>query len=222
MSRERARRISLCLSRGCFPEALPAARSGDARLSPWRSRSTTPPGTGATARAKFATEELIPWEVEAELHEGRLPPEVEKRHKKLAIELGFSAMDVPAARGGREARIVDQVAVWEQLGRVTNALCWCFSEAQSWMFEACTRGAARAFHPAAHERQAQGVLRDHRERLGLGRRDRDDRAARPRRLPHLRREVVRHERESRGLLHPAGAAHRRRRTRARTRSSSST
>ena len=33
---------------------------------------------------KFATEELIPWEVEAELHEGRLPPEVEKKHKKLA------------------------------------------------------------------------------------------------------------------------------------------
>ncbi|MEX0735617.1 MAG: acyl-CoA dehydrogenase family protein [Steroidobacteraceae bacterium] len=88
--------------------------------------------------ARFATEELIPWEVEAELHEGRLPPEVESRHKQLAIELGFSAMDVPVARGGRAARIVDQVAVWEQLGRVTNALCWCFSEAQSWMFEACT------------------------------------------------------------------------------------
>ncbi|MGH8197345.1 MAG: acyl-CoA dehydrogenase family protein [Steroidobacteraceae bacterium] len=88
--------------------------------------------------ARFATEELIPWEVEAELHAGRLPPEVETRHKQLAIELGFSAMDVPGARGGRAARIVDQVAVWEQLGRVTNALCWCFSEAQSWMFEACT------------------------------------------------------------------------------------
>ena len=54
---------------------------------------------------KFATEELIPWEVEAELHEGRLPPEVEKKHKKLAIELGFSGMDVPKIRhpahGGR-------------------------------------------------------------------------------------------------------------------------
>lgn len=95
--------------------------------------------------AKFATEELIPWEVEAELHEGRLPPEVEKRHKKLAIELGFSGMDVPAARGGREARIVDQVAVWEQLGRVTNALCWCFSEAHSWMFEACTEAQLERF-----------------------------------------------------------------------------
>jgi alkylation response protein AidB-like acyl-CoA dehydrogenase len=94
---------------------------------------------------RFATEELIPWEVEAELHEGRLPPEVEKRHKKLAIEHGFSAMDVPKARGGREARIVDQVAVWEQLGRVTNALCWCFSEAQSWMFEACSEEQIRRF-----------------------------------------------------------------------------
>ncbi len=91
------------------------------------------------ARAfRFATEELIPNEVEAELHEGRLPPEIEKRHKKLAVELGFSAMDVPKGRGGLELRTVDQVAVWEQLGRVTNALCWCFSEAQSWMFEACS------------------------------------------------------------------------------------
>ncbi len=48
-------------------------------------------------------------------------------------------MDVPAAHGGREARVVDQVAVWEQLGRVTNALCWCFSEPHRWMFEACSK-----------------------------------------------------------------------------------
>jgi len=99
----------------------------DAQATAWRDKAF-----------RFATEELIPHEVEAELHEGRLPPEIEKRHKKLAIELGFSAMDVPKAHGGLELRIVDQVAVWEQLGRVTNALCWCFSEAQSWMFEACT------------------------------------------------------------------------------------
>src|SRR5688572_31020609 len=99
----------------------------DATTRDWRDRAF-----------RFATEELIPREVEAELNEGRLPPEVEKRHKKLAIELGFSAMDVPKAQGGLALRIVDQVAVWEQLGRVTNALCWCFSEAQGWMFEACT------------------------------------------------------------------------------------
>ena len=88
--------------------------------------------------AQFATQELIPWEVEAEFNSGVLPTDVRQRQRKLAIELGFSAMDVPLKHGGRELRVLDQVAVWEQLGRVTNALCWCFSEAQRWMFEACS------------------------------------------------------------------------------------
>lgn len=106
----------------------------DATARQWRDRAF-----------RFATEELIPWEVEAELHEGRLPAETEKRHRKLGVELGFSAMDVPKSQGGLELRNVDQVAVWEQLGRVTNALCWCFSEAQRWMFEACTADQLRRF-----------------------------------------------------------------------------
>ncbi len=100
----------------------------DEQARSWRDRA-----------ARFANEELIPWEVEAELHEGKLPPEVKARHKQLAIELGLSAMDVPAKHGGHDARVVDQVAAWEQLGRVTNALCWCFSEPHRWMFEACSK-----------------------------------------------------------------------------------
>ena len=72
------------------------------------------------------------------MNEGRLPPDVAKAHATEARELGFSAMDVPAEHGGLALRQVDQVAVWEQLGRVTNALCWCFSEPHRWMFEACT------------------------------------------------------------------------------------
>lgn len=87
---------------------------------------------------RFAEEELIPFEVEAEMNGGRLPEQVAKRHKTRAVELGFSAMDVPKTHGGLELRTVDQVAVWEQLGRVTNALCWCFSEPHQWMFEACS------------------------------------------------------------------------------------
>ena len=87
---------------------------------------------------RFAEEELIPYEVEAELSGGRLPEAVWKRHKKLAVELGFSSMDVPREYGGLALRTVDQVAAWEQLGRVTNALCWCFSEPHQWMFEACS------------------------------------------------------------------------------------
>ncbi len=90
-----------------------------------------------TAR-RFAEEVLIPREVEAEMNDGRLPEDVGTAHAQQALELGFSAMDVPREHGGLALRHVDQVAAWEQLGRVTNALCWCFSEPHHWMFEACT------------------------------------------------------------------------------------
>ena len=88
---------------------------------------------------EFAETELIPWEVEAEMNQGELPPEVRARHQKLALDMGLSAMDVPEALGGLALCNTQQVAVWEQLGRVTNALCWCFSEPQLWMFEACNQ-----------------------------------------------------------------------------------
>lgn len=87
---------------------------------------------------KFADQELRPWEVEAEMNNGEIPPEIRQRHQQMAIDLGFSKMDVPKKYNGFELNMLEQVAVWEQLGRVTNALCWCFSEAQRWMFEACT------------------------------------------------------------------------------------
>ena len=87
---------------------------------------------------QYAEQELIPYEEYAELHEGVVPPEVAARHKARAIELGLSRMDAPLAHGGLALPKLDQVVVWEQLGRVTNALCWSASEAHAWMFEACT------------------------------------------------------------------------------------
>ncbi len=87
---------------------------------------------------EYADEYLQPHEVEAELNEGVLPADISKRNKKHAIALGFSAMDVPRSHGGLELPLVEQVAVWEQMGRVTNALSWCFPEPQKWMFEACS------------------------------------------------------------------------------------
>lgn len=87
---------------------------------------------------QFAEKELIPFEVEAEMNSGQLPSDVSGRHKRMARELGFSSMDAPVKYGGLGLRTIDQVAVWEQLGRVTNALCWCFSEPHQWMFEACS------------------------------------------------------------------------------------
>lgn len=87
---------------------------------------------------EYADNYLLPHEVDAELNDGDLPPEITKRNKLRAIELGFTAIDVPKAYGGLELSMEEQVAIWEQLGRVTNALSWCFAEPQSWMFEACT------------------------------------------------------------------------------------
>ena len=86
----------------------------------------------------YADEYLLPCEVEAELNDGELPADVVARQKARALELGLSRMDVPREYGGLELPMVAQVAVWEQLGRITNALAWCFPEPQRWMFEACS------------------------------------------------------------------------------------
>ncbi len=86
----------------------------------------------------YADEFLQPHEVEAELNDGVLADEITQRNKQRAIELGFTAIDVPKRHGGLELSMECQVAIWEQLGRVTNALSWCFPEAQSWMFDACS------------------------------------------------------------------------------------
>ena len=86
----------------------------------------------------YADEYLQPHEVEAELNEGELRAEITARNKTRAIEMGFTAIDVPKSHGGLELPMESQAAIWEQLGRVTNALSWCFPEAQSWMFEACS------------------------------------------------------------------------------------
>ena len=85
----------------------------------------------------FADEYLLPHEIEAELNNGELSPEIQKRNKDRAIELGFPGLDAPKEHGGLGLGMVEQVAFWEQLGRITNALSWCFPEAQNWMFDAC-------------------------------------------------------------------------------------
>ena len=89
-------------------------------------------------KARAYVEELIPHEEFAELHEGVLPPEVAARHKERALELGLSRIDAPLAHGGLQLPMLDQAVIWEQLGRVTNALCWAVPEAHSWMFDACS------------------------------------------------------------------------------------
>jgi alkylation response protein AidB-like acyl-CoA dehydrogenase len=86
----------------------------------------------------FADQELRPFEIHAEMNEGRIPPEDRAAHERAAIAMGLPLMDVPESLGGLALPVLTQVAVTEQLGRITNALGWCYGEAQGWMFEACS------------------------------------------------------------------------------------
>ena len=84
---------------------------------------------------KFVDTELIPWEIYAEKNEGNIPSEIEKKHQQLAIKFGLPGMGISKKEGGLGLSMFEQMIIWEQLGRVTNALCWCFSAAQDWMEE---------------------------------------------------------------------------------------
>jgi len=87
---------------------------------------------------RFVDTEILPYEVEAELNDGEIPPEVVARHERMAIEIGLSRLDAPPKHGGLGLPVLDQVAATEPIGRATNALGWCYAEAQGWMFEACS------------------------------------------------------------------------------------
>ena len=81
---------------------------------------------------RFIDDELIPWEVHAEEHEGQIPEDARARHHRLAVELGLDAMNMPKELGGGGMTMLQQTLVSEQLGRVTNALGWCVHTPPAW------------------------------------------------------------------------------------------
>ncbi|MEX2648186.1 MAG: acyl-CoA dehydrogenase [Alphaproteobacteria bacterium] len=86
----------------------------------------------------FVDEELIPWEVHAEMNEGEIPPEVGERHRSLTKRMGLWNWAVETKHGGGGFGALGDVIIQEQLGRVTNALGWVVPTANPWMFEACS------------------------------------------------------------------------------------
>src|SRR5580698_9013265 len=85
------------------------------------------------ASAATFADELIPFEVEAELNNGDLPKEITAAHKARAIELGLFATNMPTELGGGGRSALQQVLVQEQVGRVTNALAWVVATPPSWL-----------------------------------------------------------------------------------------
>jgi acyl-CoA dehydrogenase len=90
------------------------------------------------ARARTFADELIPFELEAELNGGELPKAVVAAHKARAIELGLFATNMPAELGGAGCTSLQQVLVQEQVGRVTNALAWVAATPPSWFAPVAT------------------------------------------------------------------------------------
>ncbi|HEX6119029.1 MAG TPA: acyl-CoA dehydrogenase family protein [Dongiaceae bacterium] len=87
---------------------------------------------------RYVDDELIPWEVHAEMNHGEVPSEILVRQKAAARDLGLNSMDAPRELGGGGFSMLLQAVVQEQTGRVTNALSWRFSNVQRWMVEACS------------------------------------------------------------------------------------
>jgi alkylation response protein AidB-like acyl-CoA dehydrogenase len=85
------------------------------------------------AAARTFAAELIPYEVEAELAGGELPPEVAARHRARAQELGLTATNIATEHGGRGLTTLQQVLAQEQGGRVTNGLAWCMTTPPGWL-----------------------------------------------------------------------------------------
>jgi alkylation response protein AidB-like acyl-CoA dehydrogenase len=83
-------------------------------------------------------DELIPWEVEAEMNRGEIPEDVAKGQKEKARELGLTSINMSERLGGPGYSMLSQVLIQEQTGRVTNALGWVVSTGPSWIEEVAT------------------------------------------------------------------------------------
>jgi acyl-CoA dehydrogenase len=84
------------------------------------------------SRARSFADELIPFEVTAEMDGGELPPDVTAGHAKRARELGLHSTNMPTELGGG-CSMLQVVLVQEQMGRVTNALGWVAATPPSWL-----------------------------------------------------------------------------------------
>ncbi|MEX0808033.1 MAG: acyl-CoA dehydrogenase family protein [Dongiaceae bacterium] len=86
----------------------------------------------------FLAEDVIPWETHAEMNGGEIPEDVRAEHYRRAKELGLHGISVPKEYGGVGMSALEQAAVQEEIGRVTNGLGWCFHSTPPWMIGPCS------------------------------------------------------------------------------------
>jgi acyl-CoA dehydrogenase len=89
-------------------------------------------------RTRHFVDELIEWEVEAEMNDGAIPAEVLNAQIEKARSLGLISINMPRRLGGPGYGMLEQTLIQEQTGRVTNALGWVVSTGPSWIDEVVT------------------------------------------------------------------------------------
>jgi len=90
------------------------------------------------AKARAFADELIPFEVQAEMNSGELPSDIVAGHEARVRDLGFEAINMPKELGGGGFTTFQQFLVQEQVGRVTNALGWVIHTPASWLPDVAT------------------------------------------------------------------------------------
>jgi acyl-CoA dehydrogenase len=87
----------------------------------------------AQRRARALADELIPFEVEAEMNGGVLPDKTAAVHRARARELRLDVINMPEDLGGYGYSVMEQTLISEQIGRVTNALGWVVHTPPGWL-----------------------------------------------------------------------------------------
>ncbi len=85
------------------------------------------------AQARAFIDEMIPYEVEAEMNSGEVDPDLHASWTRKGQDLGLHAMNMPKELGGSGMTMFQQTLVSEQLGRVTNALGWVVHTPAAWL-----------------------------------------------------------------------------------------
>lgn len=83
-------------------------------------------------RARAFVDALIPYEKEAELNNGLLPPDIDATMRDRARQEHLCATNMPRELGGGGYTMLQQVLVQEQVGRATNALAWMLATPPQW------------------------------------------------------------------------------------------
>jgi acyl-CoA dehydrogenase len=134
------------------------------------------------ARARTLIDEVIPLEVDVELSDGHVPPDVLRAHHDRAIELGVYATNLPREVGGQGCTTLQQVLVQEQAGRATNALGWVMGTPPAWLppvatedqLERYVRPAARGERVECYAITEENAGSDVDDIVATARRDGDD------------------------------------------------